>query len=993
MDRVYWGATRVRLMGLTALVLICSVATAQIPDHPVITEVYADAVGVNDGPVARDPASTNQEYIEIYLPTAAALNPLFNKDALRLTFYEVEGDTDSSGVNLVNYRFDLPTFDLDSSNGITAGAIARPSSGIVVLGWVDYVGNPPTGLAGTPGTRVALINGGVTATDGTYTFVAINGHHFTGTTNFPVLTAENLIDLPGEASSGVIQNGSGAYLLVNRDRPGYVQLCDDQHAGSCAAGAFPDLPTQSSQLDTGCLHDAFGPNDDAKFSVLDQPSPDGNNIDLGETLPPGGAFSLLVCQLPENTSAQPDPGAANGYARRFLNVLKTTETGAADNPVTDAQSSYRYVRNNGPFFPTPGATTLTTSAPDLGVALGAEQLFDVLPQTTAHPAILCANTGGSYPINMSASAGASSNPAVANFGAGSSVNGVLGQSIGLPTISITPAAGAAHLTTASATVTVTAANTNGGDPPIVSTMKTTTATATVLKPTTGKDAAGLPLQTTVFMAALPIYSNPLVTNEFRASSLGTYLAALPDITAVEVLGNGTALMDPATNISSGLVTPLMVDGFPNDGEECVNWRNDAGPPGRLSFAETVVQSAEQTLNDTYLGSIGLCGVDTVIRANRHNIVDTLAINGGFTPSEPLYFADAAGAFGTLRSGLSDATTTRTFEVAIVDTNVRAGGTIESGKTDDFGIVIEVATTQVGSPVLPGEFVFLSFTGGFQGADVDPRLDQTNALLYVYLLDLDNLNTVLGITQIEAIYEVDSDTAGELDVIEVFSLGQSVSCIDADGDGYGTGAGCLGPDCNDGNNAIHPGATEVCTDGVDNDCDVATDCADSNCTGNPACTVCGNAICEAGEITCNCSADCGAPAASEVPGSTCLDTIDNDCDGLTDCLDPDCAAEAGCGCTTDQSCLDSNVCTCDRCVTGACQSTNVTFGNVNCSANQSPNLDDILCTLAGFASFSSCPNADIAPVTGPQACQGNGIINLDDILLILAAFGGLNACGC
>ncbi|MGH7894789.1 MAG: hypothetical protein ACREQL_08980, partial [Candidatus Binatia bacterium] len=30
-------------------------------------------------------------------------------------------------------------------------------------------------------------------------------------------------------------------------------------------------------------------------------------------------------------------------------------------------------------------------------------------------------------------------------------------------------------------------------------------------------------------------------------------------------------------------------------------------------------------------------------------------------------------------------------------------------------------------------------------------------------------------------------------------------------------------------------TEVCTDGVDNDCDGAVDCADANCSSNPACT--------------------------------------------------------------------------------------------------------------------------------------------------------------
>jgi hypothetical protein len=55
-------------------------------------------------------------------------------------------------------------------------------------------------------------------------------------------------------------------------------------------------------------------------------------------------------------------------------------------------------------------------------------------------------------------------------------------------------------------------------------------------------------------------------------------------------------------------------------------------------------------------------------------------------------------------------------------------------------------------------------------------------------------------------------------------GDDVADNDDDGDGFTPEGG----DCNDGDAAIHPGAAEVCTDTVDNDCNGQTDANDYNC---------------------------------------------------------------------------------------------------------------------------------------------------------------------
>jgi hypothetical protein len=77
-----------------------------------------------------------------------------------------------------------------------------------------------------------------------------------------------------------------------------------------------------------------------------------------------------------------------------------------------------------------------------------------------------------------------------------------------------------------------------------------------------------------------------------------------------------------------------------------------------------------------------------------------------------------------------------------------------------------------------------------------------------------------------------------------------SCTDADGDGF-----CLeGNDCDDTDASINPGAEEVCDDTIDNDCDGKTDCPDSDCLNDLACSTSGclskGELCESNDQCCS-----------------------------------------------------------------------------------------------------------------------------------------------
>jgi len=113
------------------------------------------------------------------------------------------------------------------------------------------------------------------------------------------------------------------------------------------------------------------------------------------------------------------------------------------------------------------------------------------------------------------------------------------------------------------------------------------------------------------------------------------------------------------------------------------------------------------------------------------------------------------------------------------------------------------------------------------------------------------------------------------------------CDDVDGDGY-EDIECGGSDCDDLDPEIHPGADEICGDGIDQDCDgqdTPCDCTtDADGDGFISAADCGGSdCCDSGDES---SPGCSPENAADIhPGAedTCEDGIDQDCDGI----DPAC----------------------------------------------------------------------------------------------------------
>ena len=128
---------------------------------------------------------------------------------------------------------------------------------------------------------------------------------------------------------------------------------------------------------------------------------------------------------------------------------------------------------------------------------------------------------------------------------------------------------------------------------------------------------------------------------------------------------------------------------------------------------------------------------------------------------------------------------------------------------------------------------------------------------------------------------DGDGDGVVDILDNCPFVANISQIDGDMDQYG--AVC---DCDDAQTNVHPGATEIVDDGIDQDCNGfdAVTCfadADGDSFGSNTIVIATDGSCDAAQFESAANGDCNDGNSSIHPGATEIvdDGIDQDCNGF------------------------------------------------------------------------------------------------------------------